>query len=413
MTKVDVIVAGAVTEEVIITTPQPTTPPPALTPDVGLVEIEQISTSSIWMTGPVPPTVPGRVPGDMYLGADGDVWQWNGTEWIDTGINISSSDTPLEILAKLITVDGEGSGLDADLLDGHDSTYFATDADLDALAGSTDTRLDAVELKDAQQDTAIGNLQANDTVLAGDTADLNSDIVRLDLEQDAQDAAIALRLTDAPSDGLVYGRKNANWSTVIGGAHTDINPPPPPLQDGQLWCKSDTGAMYIWYVDANSSQWVQIAGGIENVAQRRRNPQPYRQSGHADQSGKRRYSRERIGILSSRSVAQRHVWHRVVFHRQTVSGNGVSPDLYDGCEGYPRRRGLCIFQPSHRRSECCRFHVGHAQAIPAMLRFDSYSRFGGTFASQHSQWQCTGSDVRSTVHRAAANMDHRRDTHSR
>lgn len=35
-----------------------------------------------------------------------------------------SADTPLQILSKLSTVDGSGSGLDASLLDGHDSTYF-------------------------------------------------------------------------------------------------------------------------------------------------------------------------------------------------------------------------------------------------------------------------------------------------
>lgn len=35
-----------------------------------------------------------------------------------------SPDTPQEILQKLWTVDGSGSGLDASLLDGHNSTYF-------------------------------------------------------------------------------------------------------------------------------------------------------------------------------------------------------------------------------------------------------------------------------------------------
>jgi hypothetical protein len=37
----------------------------------------------------------------------------------------SSSYTAADVLAKLLTVDGAGSGLDADLLDGHDSSYFA------------------------------------------------------------------------------------------------------------------------------------------------------------------------------------------------------------------------------------------------------------------------------------------------
>lgn len=45
----------------------------------------------------------------------------------------NSPDSPAEILAALLTVDGPGSGLDADTLDGFDSTYFATDGDIAAL----------------------------------------------------------------------------------------------------------------------------------------------------------------------------------------------------------------------------------------------------------------------------------------
>lgn len=37
---------------------------------------------------------------------------------------IKINDAPADIVAKLLTVDGSGSGLDADLLDGHDSGYF-------------------------------------------------------------------------------------------------------------------------------------------------------------------------------------------------------------------------------------------------------------------------------------------------
>jgi len=35
-------------------------------------------------------------------------------------------DSATSLLAKIKTVDGSGSGLDADLLDGHDSSYFAS-----------------------------------------------------------------------------------------------------------------------------------------------------------------------------------------------------------------------------------------------------------------------------------------------
>lgn len=41
-----------------------------------------------------------------------------------------TTDTPSQVLSKLKNVDGKSSGLDADLLDGHDSSYFATEDDI-------------------------------------------------------------------------------------------------------------------------------------------------------------------------------------------------------------------------------------------------------------------------------------------
>lgn len=58
----------------------------------------------------------------------------NGTLKKIQRVNVTS--TAAEVLTKLLTVDGSGSGIDADLLDGHDSAYFqAADAELTALAG--------------------------------------------------------------------------------------------------------------------------------------------------------------------------------------------------------------------------------------------------------------------------------------
>ncbi len=56
---------------------------------------------------------------DIYLSRD------TGAAWRD----IRSGETPAQILAKLVTVDGTGSGLDADTLDGVDSTGFALTSD--------------------------------------------------------------------------------------------------------------------------------------------------------------------------------------------------------------------------------------------------------------------------------------------
>jgi hypothetical protein len=43
---------------------------------------------------------------------------------VEQGTGGASSDTGAQILAKLLTVDGSGSGLDADLLDGHSGAYY-------------------------------------------------------------------------------------------------------------------------------------------------------------------------------------------------------------------------------------------------------------------------------------------------
>jgi uncharacterized protein YdeI (BOF family) len=66
---------------------------------------------------------PGEVPeapldGQQYARQSGD---WS----VVTGGGGGTADTPAEILAKLVGVDGAGSNLDADLLDGFDSAYFA------------------------------------------------------------------------------------------------------------------------------------------------------------------------------------------------------------------------------------------------------------------------------------------------
>jgi hypothetical protein len=62
---------------------------------------------------------------------------------------------------------------------------------------------------------------------------------------------------DAPSDGVTYGRKNAGWINVGVGAVVLVSDTPPanPVAN-ELWWESDTGFLYIYYNDGNSSQWV-------------------------------------------------------------------------------------------------------------------------------------------------------------
>jgi hypothetical protein len=66
------------------------------------------------------------------------------------------------------------------------------------------------------------------------------------------------KLSDAPSDGNTYGRKNGAWA--IGAAAVTIADTPPggPIA-GNLWWESDSGQMFIYFNDGSSSQWVAAA----------------------------------------------------------------------------------------------------------------------------------------------------------
>ena len=62
-------------------------------------------------------------------------------------------------------------------------------------------------------------------------------------------------LTDAPSDGVTYGRKNAAWTAVSGPVTVGLTAPVSP-RPGDLWYKSDVCQLYVYYDDGNTQQWV-------------------------------------------------------------------------------------------------------------------------------------------------------------
>jgi hypothetical protein len=91
-----------------------------------------------------------------------------------------SADTAAQILTKLVTVDGTGSGLDADLLDGQSGTYYL------ALGNATGT------VSDAQHgNRGGGTLHATAT------------------------ASVAGFLVDAASDSKQYARRDGAWVEVV------------------------------------------------------------------------------------------------------------------------------------------------------------------------------------------------------
>lgn len=103
---------------------------------------------------------------------------------LDAKLN-SSEYTASDVLTKVKTVDGAGSGLDADLLDGQHASHFATAADL-ASEASARTTGDSNTLTSANEytDTAISNL-VNGASAAFDTLKEIQDAMATDAELSA------------------------------------------------------------------------------------------------------------------------------------------------------------------------------------------------------------------------------------
>ena len=123
--------------------------------------------------------------------------------------------TAADILAKLLTVDGAGSGLDADLLDGNSSAFYQSASNLNTGI------LPAARFDDtAHGSRGGGALHALATAaVAGFLLDAPSDGTSYARRNAAWIATSAF--VDAPSDGSFYGRVNATW--VVGASKTYID----------------------------------------------------------------------------------------------------------------------------------------------------------------------------------------------
>ena len=71
------------------------------------------------------------------------------------------------------------------------------------------------------------------------------------------------KLSDAPSDGTIYGRKDAVWTEVESGGGSSVfvsDTAPVGAPDNSMWWDSNSGILYVRYNDGSSTQWVQICG---------------------------------------------------------------------------------------------------------------------------------------------------------
>ena len=205
---------------------------------------------------------------------------------------------------------------------------------------------------------------------------------------------MSFNFPNAPTDGQqfvpvlggpVYVWQDPAWKLasggVAGGVYIGDLPPPSPVP-GQLWFESDTGMTFIWYVDADSSQWVQfnLAGVPSTVAVKTALPHNLLVNGafliNQEYYG-RQFPQPDNLPLRRRPVAgrlHRHWRHRLV-ERQHLFAQGLDLSAADGgrhrqADAGGRRQHVCISQPIEGAQgwRSCLSHGGRQAARRALWR---------------------------------------------
>ena len=89
-----------------------------------------------------------------------------------------------------------------------------------------------------------------------DTTDAQRPVVSVDAAT-TTDAGV---ITEAASDGVTYGRENGAWVAVANTA-VGIDPPANP-SNGDGWYDLNSGRLFLWVDDGNSSQWAEANPGM-------------------------------------------------------------------------------------------------------------------------------------------------------
>jgi hypothetical protein len=89
-----------------------------------------------------------------------------------------------------------------------------------------------------------------------DTTDAQRPVVSVDAAT-TTDAGV---ITEAASDGVTYGRENGAWVAVANTA-VGTDPPASP-SNGDGWYDLNSGRLFLWVDDGNSSQWAEANPGL-------------------------------------------------------------------------------------------------------------------------------------------------------
>lgn len=152
---------------------------------------------------------------------------------------------------------------DAALISQTAAASSASSAGTSSVSAATSASAAAVSANNAfiSESNASNSAASASASLAAMLPDAAADSRTYGRRNNAWQEVASTSLPEAPFTGIVYGRKSGAWvdaasgSTAASSTYIGDGPPASPV-DGQLWWESDTGALFIWFNDGNTSQWV-------------------------------------------------------------------------------------------------------------------------------------------------------------
>ncbi len=220
--------------------------------------------------------------GDVHITSptDGQVLKYDAAsgKWVDATDEVNSAS---EMLAELLTVDGTGSGLDADKLDGQEGSYYASNTDLDAhtdasnphTGSASNTDLDAHTDADNPHSGSASNTDLDahidaDNPHSGSASDTDLDAHVDDTDNPhgvtASQVTLAIRsvttaTTLASTDGLILAGGTSDYTIALPAASTVANK--------VFYIKKTSTESYTLTIDGNGTETIDGNTTVELVSQ--------------------------------------------------------------------------------------------------------------------------------------------------
>lgn len=162
----------------------------------------------------------------------------------------SSAYTASDVLTKIKTVDGSGSGLDADLLDGYDSAYFQA-----AATSLTTTTSFGGDVSGTYNSLVVANDSHNHTIstITGLQTALDSKLASTNYN--ASDVLTKVKTVDGANSGLdadlLDGVDGSGYIRFYQQAAA-----PTVANDGSIWKDTDTGMLFMAANDSGVLTWI-------------------------------------------------------------------------------------------------------------------------------------------------------------